>query len=350
VPFRPGSPFNDLPLLPPSVNLETPAVLKTCIAARAALAELDAVASLFPNRAILINALAAVEARASSEIEKTVREEEVWRYVAALQHGTEVLTNRPLTITMAVDVCSRLLSEPVAVRGVAETVLDRDGVAIYTPPEGAALEKLIANWERFLEMRDELDPLVRMAVAHFQFQALHPFEAANGRTARLLNVLVLIQQGLLHQPVLCLSTAILRTRGDYSRMVLDVCTRQQWEPGIIYLLRAIAETARWTTAKVRAIGELMKTATALIQAEAPKYYTPELIELVFEQPHTRIAAVTEAGIAQRQTASVYLTRLVELGVLESRKTGRDKVFIHRALLDLLASEDHSAPAYRSRKR
>jgi Fic family protein len=350
VAFRPGSPFNDLPLLPPSVNLETPAVLKACIAARAALAELDAVARLFPNRAILINALATVEARASSEIEKTVSEEEVWRYVAALQHGAEILTNRQLTMTLAVDVCSRLLNEPVAVRGVAETVFDRDDVAIYTPPEGAALERLIANWERFLEMRDELDPLVRMAVAHFQFQALHPFDAANGRTARLLNILVLIQQGLLHQPVLCLSTAIVRTRADYSRLVLDVCTRQQWEPGIIYLLRAVAETARWTTAKVRAIGDLMKTATALLQAEAPKIYTPELVDLIFEQPHARIATLIGAGIAQRQTASMYLSRLVELGVLESKKTGRDKAFAHRTLIDLLASEHHVPPPYRARKR
>jgi Fic family protein len=350
VAFRPDSPFNDLPALPPSVVLETPAVLKTCIAARAALAELDAVAGLFPNPTVLLNALASVEARASSEIEKTVRDEEVRRYVAALQHGTVVLTNRPLTMTLAIDVCSRLLDEPVAVRGVAETVLNQDGVAIYTPPAGAALERLIANWERFLETRDELDPLVRMAVAHFQFQALHPFDAANGRTARLLNLLVLIQQGLLHQPVLCLSTAIIRTRADYSRLVLDVCTRQQWEPGIIYLLRAVTETARWTTAKVRAIGELMRTATALLQAEAHKIYTPELIDLVFEQPHARIAALIDAGIAQRQTASVYLARLVELGVLEERKTGRDKVFVHRALIDLLASEDHVPPPYRPRKR
>jgi Fic family protein len=221
------------------------------------------------------------------------------------------------------------------------------GAAVYTPPHGEErLRGLMANWEAYLHERDEVDPLVRMAVTHYQFEAIHPFEDGNGRTGRILNLLFLVEQDLLRRPILYLSGAIIRSRAEYYRLLLEVTTHQRWEPWILYMLRAVAETARWTTLKIRAMRALLRSATQLVRARAPKIYSRELVDLVFMQPYCRIAAVVGAGLAKRQTASVYLTKLAEIGLLTAIASGRDKLFVHRALLDLLTSESHEVPAYR----
>ena len=148
--------------------------------------------------------------------------------------------------------------------------------------------------------------MIRMAVGHYQFEAIHPFTDGNGRTGRILNLLYLVDQKLLDQPVLYLSRAIIRNKIDYYRLLNAVTSDAAWEPWVRYMLEAVAETARWTTAKIHAIRDLLRDTTAFVQRRAPAVYTRELVELIFAQPYCRIANVVEAGLAQRQTASEYL--------------------------------------------
>lgn len=364
--FRPDVPFNRLSTLPPRVDLETRAVLKACIAARAALAELNAAADLIPNPTILINTIPILEAHASSAIENIVTTtdrlfrlatnesaladpatKEALRYRTALWRGSARLAGRPVSTNLAVEVGTTLRGVDTAVRRIPGTTLNQlTGRAVYTPPDGEVrLRSLLSNWETFLHAQEDLDPLVRMAVAHYQFEAIHPFEDGNGRTGRILNLLFLVEQGLLRHPVLYLSRAIIRTKTDYYRLLLEVTTKGRWEPWLLYILHAVEETSHWTTAKVRAMRGLLKTATELVRAQAPRIYSRELVDVVFEQPYCRIANVVNAGIAKRQTASEYLSRLSEIGLLMPIQSGRDKLFVHRALLDLLASDANEAPSY-----
>ena len=357
-PFRPDQPFNSLPELPPPVELETKAVLKACIAARAALAELNGAIELVPNPAILINTLPLLEARASSEIENIVTTadrlfrlaalesatadaatKEALRYRAALWRGVEAIRRRPVGTNVAVEICTTLLGIRADVRNLPGTALKNEatGRDVYTPPVGEdRLRGLLANWERFLHDESPLDPLVRMAVAHYQFEAIHPFTDGNGRTGRILNLLYLASAGLLSQPVLYLSRAIIQRKAEYYRLLLDVTSAQQWEPWVLYMVHAVGETSEWATANVRAIRDMHAETTSVVRARAPKIYTRELIDLIFAQPYCRIANVVEAGIAKRQTASTYLSTLAELGVLSVVHAGREKLFLNRDLLDLLS--------------
>ncbi len=365
--FPPDVPFNALRLLPPAAELESRAVLKACIPARAALAELNAAAHLIPNPAILINTIPVLEARASSEIENIVTTtdrlfrlaadetaqsdpatKEALRYRTALREGYDALRTRPLSTNLAVHVCTILRGIDTGIRRVPGTALRNQatGALVYTPPEGEArLRELLANWEHFLHDAVHLDPLVRMAAAHYQFEAIHPFEDGNGRTGRILNLLFLVEQGLLASPVLYLSRAIIRTKPEYYGLLLEVTTHDCWEPWLLYMLQAVDETARWTTDKITAIRDLLRATSEFVRARAPRMYSRELMDVIFEQPYCRIAKVVNAGIAKRQTASEYLTRLTEIGVLAPVQSGRDKLFIHRALLDLLGSETHEVDVY-----
>ena len=353
--------YNDLPPLPPRAELESRAVLKACIEARAAVAQLREAGRLLPNQDVLINTIPLLEARASSEIENIVtttdqlfryaqpdREAladpattEALRYRAALRRGVELLKKRPLVTRIAVEVCRTLLGVNVDVRRVPGTALvnEATGQVVYTPPAGEALLRdLLANWERFLHDAEEVDPLIRMAVAHYQFEAIHPFTDGNGRTGRILNLLFLVEQDLLELPVLYLSRAIIRRKADYYRLLLAVTTGDMWEDWILYMLRAVDETARWTTERIRAIRGLMQETAEYVRKEASGAYSRELVELIFVQPYCRIKNVVEAGIAHRQTAAVYLKQLVGAGVLDEVKVGREKLFINPRLMRLLTAE------------
>jgi len=369
--FSPAIAFNELPRLPPAAELETRAVLKACILARAALAELNAATDLIPNPSILINTIPILEARASSEIENIVTTsdelfrfstdegaatdaatKEALRYRTALWRGYEQLKARPVSTNLAVVVCRVLRGIQTDIRKIPGTTLRNMATeeAIYTPPDGEErLRSLMANWETFLHSDNGLDPLVKMAVGHYQFEAIHPFEDGNGRTGRILNLLFLAEAGLLRQPVLYLSGAITRTKSEYYRLLLEVSTEAQWEPWILYMLKAVGETSRWTLDKIKAMRQLLEDATEYVRAHEAKIYSRELIDVIFEQPYCRIGNLVDAGIAKRQTASEYLTRLAAIGVLTSMQSGREKLFIHRALLDLLAAETNEVSAYGRRR-
>ena len=363
--WRPDRPFNALPLLPPKVELETRTILKQCIGARAALAELKQAGDMIPNPSMLINTLPLLEAQASSEIENIVTTtdrlfqfrdmddaadgatKEALRYSRALLEGFDSLKKRPLATRTAEEICSRIKGRPMRVRTVPGTALARQsGEIVYTPPEGEdLLRSLLADWERFLHDATELDPLIRLAVAHYQFEAIHPFTDGNGRTGRVLNSLFLISEGLLTLPILYLSRYIIRHKAEYYRLLRHVIQTDEWEEWVLFMLRGVEETARWTGARIASLRRLQTLTTDHVRKAAPKIYSHELLNVIFELPYCRIQNVTAKGIAVRQTASVYLKELVKIGVLEEKTVGREKLFIHSKLMSLLTRETNEVEAY-----
>ncbi len=234
------------------------------------------------------------------------------------------------------------------IRNVPGTALanDKTGEVIYTPPAGAALlrEKL-SNWEKFLHNEVNIDPLIRMAVTHYQFEAIHPFTDGNGRTGRVLNLLFLTYEGLLAQPILYLSRYILAHKLDYYSLLLQVTRNQEWEPWILYMLTGVAETAQWTARKITAIRELIDETVSYVRHRLPKIYTRELVDAIFVQPYCRIGNLVDQKIAKRETASMYLKQLCEIGVLYEEKFGRDKIFLHPKFMRLLTSSEHAFERY-----
>jgi len=360
-PFAPAKPFNALPLLPPTTDIETRAVLKKCVSASAKLAALKEAAALIPNQDVLINSIPLREAKDSSAIENIVTTndmlfryanadaeqadsatKETLRYRAALFRGYESLKSLPLSTRTAVEVCRAIKDVDLDIRKTPGTNLkNHNRQVIYTPPEGEVLiREKMANWEQFLHDDQELDPLVRMAVAHYQFEAIHPFPDGNGRTGRILNILFLIDKTLLDVPILYLSRFINDNRADYYRLLLEVTTKQAWEPWVLYMLEAVEETAGWTRAKIRAIKLLMDETVKFVSATLPKVYSRELVELIFVQPYARIGDVVDAGLGTRKTAALRLKQLVEAGVLRPQAAGREGLYINTRFLDLLMSDSN----------
>lgn len=363
--FRPNHPYNELPLLPPREDVETKAVLKACIAAHTALAELRVSGQLIPNQAVLINSIPLLEAQASSEIENIVTTtdrlfrfaneasnqadpatKEALRYRTALSEGFEALKRRPVSTSTAIAVCRTIKGVELDIRATPGTALmnDATGAVVYTPPDGQALLRdKLANWERYIHEAEDIDPLIRLAVMHYQFEAIHPFTDGNGRTGRVLNILYLVDKGLLDIPVLYLSRYILGNKRNYYERLLAVTTDSAWEDWILYMLEAVRETADWSTARIRAIRDLLDQTAELIRRDLPKIYSRELAEVIFVNPYCRIGDLVSAGIAKRQAASVYLKALSEQGLLQEIKAGRENLYINPALLGLLRDRPSVKP-------
>jgi Fic family protein len=361
--FDPTQPYNDLPDLPPPADeIESTEILKICINARVALAELKQAAELIPNAAVLVNALPLLEARASSEIENIVTTtdklfefvdmaedkadaatKEALRYRTALFEGAKMVQRRMLSTDMAIQICSTIKDMELDLRADSGTRLTNrsTGEVIYTPPVGQALlQEKLDNWSDFMHRHTEIDPLIRMAIQHYQFEAIHPFTDGNGRTGRVINILFLVEQGLLDSPILYLSRHIIQNKAQYYQLLNGVTHNQAWEPWIEYMLRGVEETCSWTTDKIKAIRELMQHTSQYVQKQLPKTYTWELVEALFRQPYCRINNLVAAGIAKRQTASVYLKQLCDIGVLREHKSGRETLFIHPKYIELLTGEEN----------
>ena len=361
--FNASLPYNDLPDLPPAADLvETTQILKRCIRARVALAELKQAAELIPNSAVLVNALPLLEARASSEIENIVTTtdklfefadiaedradaatKEALRYRTALYEGTKMAQRGMLTTDMAIQICSTIKGMELDIRAESGTTLKSrmTGEVIYTPPVGQKLliEKL-NNLATFMHEAEDIDPLVRMAIQHYQFEAIHPFVDGNGRTGRILNILFLVQLGLLDSPILYLSRYIIQNKAAYYRLLKLVTHEQDWASWILFILDGVEETCTWTTEKIKSIRELMEHTGQFIQSRLPKTYTWELVEVLFKQPYCRIGNLVDADIAKRQTASVYLKQLCDIGVLREVKSGRETIFVHPKYIELLTGEEN----------
>ena len=361
--FNPDIPYNDLPDLPPPLEqIESKEILKQCIKSRVALAELKQAAELIPNSAVLVNALPLLEARASSEIENIVTTtdklfefadiaeeradaatKEALRYRTALYEGSKMVQRGMLTTDMAIQICSTIKGLELDIRAESGTKLKNrmTSEVIYTPPEGQKLlQAKLDNWADFMHRRTEIDPLVRLAVQHYQFEAIHPFSDGNGRTGRILNILFLVEHGLLDSPILYLSRYVISNKAAYYRLLQDVTRDGDWGPWIMFILDGVEETCTWTTDKIKAIRELMEHSAQYVQHKLPKIYTWELVEVLFKQPYCRIGNLVDAGIAKRQTASVYLKQLCEAGVLKEIKSGRENIFVHPKYIELLTGEEN----------
>jgi Fic family protein len=357
--FNPLTPYNNLPLLPPLAELESKEILRKAISANRALAELKGAGELIPNQSMLINSIPLQEARVSSEIENIIttndklfeaaavesvsdpETKEVLHYRTALINGFNMLQVRPLSVNLMIDICRTLKNTEVDVRKAPGTTLSNPatGEVYYTPPEeeGIIREKL-DNLETYIHQEDYLDPLIKMAVVHYQFEAIHPFHDGNGRTGRILNILFLVEKGLLKIPVLHLSRYFIQNKNEYYRLLREVTTNGGWATWVIYMLNAVEETAFWTCEIIKAIRDLLEETIIFCRELLPgSVYSRELINLIFVQPYCKIAFLVEAGIAERKTASVYLQKLEGIGVLRSSQLGREKVYINPRLIDLLTS-------------
>jgi len=366
--FNPSKPFNDLPPLPPPVDIESKEVLRKCITARTSLAELRIAGQLIPDQTVL-SSIPLLEAKVSTEIENIVtthdaifREasipehggdaaaKEAVRYRAALYEAFRALDRRPVSTRLAVEICSKVKGVDLDIRTTPGTTLRnaQTGDVVYTPPDGPnRLRELLENWEKFVNTPSGLDPIVRMAVQHYQFEAIHPFIDGNGRTGRILNVLTLIQDGLLDQPILYLSRYILATRNDYYRLLGRVTANGEWIPWLLYMLDGVEQTAAWTTQKIRAIRALMDATSEQMKARVPKIYSRELVELIFAQPYCRISDLVGRNIAKRQSASKYLQLLVGADILwELPRLGdREKLFVNVRYRDLLGADHNVFEAF-----
>ena len=352
MPFNRQLPYNDLPLLPPITELETKAVLKQAISANRVLANLRGLAAKIPNQGLLINSIVLQEARLSSEIENIVttndelyraaangdgktdpHTKEVLRYREALHFGFKALRERPLNSNLFIELVQLIKQVDIGIRAIPGTALKNDlGEVIYTPPVGeAVIRDKLANLDQFIHADDGLDHLVKMAVMHYQFEAIHPFPDGNGRTGRILNLLFLVEQQLLDIPVLFLSRYIITHRQDYYAGLRGVTESQDWERWVLFMLKAVESTAQQTFEHVNRILALMEEVRERVQREAENIYSKDLVEAIFMQPYTKIAFLVEAGIAKRQTASRYLQTLAAMGVLREEQVGREKYYINDAL-------------------
>jgi len=365
--WQPDQPYNHLPPLPPKCEaIETIDTLKACIPARAALAELKQAGELIPNQSLLINLMPLLEAKDSSEIENIVtttdklfqysQEEqgadpatkEALRYRTALYEGFIHLQRKPLCATTAIEVCSTLKGVNMDVRKVPGTIIGNQatGTTIYTPPVGeTVIRNLLTNWENYLHQDDGTDPLIKMAISHYQFEAIHPFHDGNGRTGRIVNVLYLIEQQLLTLPILYLSRYIVQHKNDYYRLLTGVTRTGNWQEWIIFMLNGVQQVSSWTCAKITAMRKLIHETESHVRHALPKIYSHELVQTIFEQPYCRINNLVEKKIAKRQTASSYLKQLVDIGILEEKTAGNEKLFLNPRLLSLMTSDNNEPRPY-----
>ncbi len=347
-----------LPMLPPNVELETSAVLKQLARTNRALAELKGYADTIPNKHILINAVMINEAKDSSAIENIITThddlyiamsdasgaspaaKEVVTYRTALWHGYELVrTHKLLTTNMMIEIQEIVEKNRAGIRKLTGTVLrnERTGETVYTPPEGEAeIRELLSNLEKYInEDYKDIDPLIKLAVIHYQFESIHPFYDGNGRTGRIINVLYLVLKDLLDSPILYLSSYIIRNKSAYYRLLQEVRTHENWEEWIVYILKGIEETAEETLKLVKRINAEVEMMSMEIKEKLPKIYSKELIDLLFYEFYTKIVYIENGLSVTRKTAANYLSSLESEGLLTSKKIGKERIYQNKRLYDLV---------------
>jgi len=358
--FLPDKPFNDLPLLPPKGEIETKAALKKAISAGRALAELKGLGETIPNQAILLNSIILQEAKASSEIENIVTThdalfrafsaktgqidpatKEVLRYREALWEGFRSLRERPfLTTNLFIRIVQTIRANKAGIRNTPGTKVANavTGEVVFTPPEGEdIIRSKLKNLEDYIHAEDAVDPLIKLALIHYQFETIHPFTDGNGRTGRILNILFLTSKQLLDLPVLYLSKYIIEQKSDYYSLLRGVTERQEWEPWILYMLDAVEQTALLTREKIQSIRDVLVKTLEIAKENLPHHvYSKDLIELLFHHPYTKGQFLVDAGIAKRQAAADYLKKLEDIGVLKVHKVGKENLYLNTKLYEILS--------------
>ncbi|MFL5752559.1 MAG: Fic family protein [Bacteroidia bacterium] len=359
--MKPTQAYNKLPLLPPKISFSGNVYKKT-IEANKALAELKGLAQLIPDQAIILNSLVLREAKDSSGIENIVTTQdelykaysvdntpadpnvkEVLNYREALWTGFEVIRKKGLiTIRDITKIQEVLIGNNAGIRKQPGTALKntRTGEVIYTPPTGkeVILEKM-KNLENYINRGDDIDPLIKMAVIHYQFESIHPFYDGNGRAGRIINVLYLILNGLLELPVLYLSSYIINHKKQYYEGLTKVRLKNDWESWIIYMLDSVEQTSRSTIKLVKGIKQLMDKEVQNVRMKQPRIYSKELVESLFHHPYCRISTLEKSLKITRFTASKYLKDLEKIGLLKGEKAGRDMLYINKPLMALLKEQD-----------
>ncbi|MGD9554798.1 MAG: Fic family protein [Arcobacteraceae bacterium] len=343
--------------LPSAQLIETTKVLKKAISANRTLANLNGVARIIPNSAILINSLVLQEAKDSSAIENIItthdelyranldiesvtnEAKEVQNYKDALLRGFALIKDTKLLLKKhIVEIQGVLEQNDAGVRKQAGTNLKNalTGEVIYTPPQDyETIQELLTNLENYINEPNDIDPLVNMAIIHHQFESIHPFYDGNGRTGRIINILYLILKDLLDIPVLYLSRYIITHKADYYRLLQEVRTQDKWEDWILYMLDAVEKTSLETIELINNISNLMIKTQDKISQELPKIYSKDLVEILFMHPYTKIEFLVEKMGLHRHTASTYLNELEKIDILKPIKIGRSKYFINLELFDML---------------
>ncbi|TPG44585.1 Fic family protein [Flavobacterium pectinovorum] len=353
-----------LPSLPLQQEVESKVVLKKLALAHKALAELNGVAETIPNEVIILNTLSLQEAKDSSAIENIITTDdelfssdniaqqfassaakEVYNYATALKEGFAIVREKQLiTCNQIIEIQSILEKTKSGFRKLPGTALKNGetGETVYTPPQGHdEIILLMGNLENFINDNSltDIDPLVKMAIIHHQFESIHPFYDGNGRTGRIINILYLVKEDLLHLPILYLSRYINQNKGSYYHLLQETRITQNWEPWILFMLEAIEQTSIQTTGIIRGIKKLMMDYKQKIRNNLPKIYSQDLINNLFKHPYTKIDFLVQDLNVTRQTASRYLDQLIELKLVTLHKIGKENFYINTALYDFL----HNAP-------
>ncbi|HUH47666.1 MAG TPA: Fic family protein [Arenibacter sp.] len=358
--YNPEIPYNDLPLLPPTKEIESKAILKKTITASRALSELKGAITNLPNPILFIDTINLQEARASSAIENiiTTQDElfkasiadkkndnpatkEVIHYKNALWYGVERIKERPVLTTNLFIAIMRIIKENESgIRNAPGTQLKNPvtNKVIYTPPEGEkVIREKLKNLEVFIHAEDDIDPLVKMSIIHYQFEAIHPFFDGNGRTGRIILLLYLKYAGLLDLPALYLSSYIIEHKDQYYANLRKVTEEGNWQDWILYMLDMIEQTALRGRQQIADIEKLMNIMGGEIQERLPKVYSKDLLEVLFQLPYTKRIQLEKAGLGNLKTVGNYLKDLEANGFLKSEQVGKERLYLNFRLLEVLKS-------------
>jgi Fic family protein len=350
-------PYNDLPLLPPEADIETKNILRKTISAGRALAQLNGALQNLPNPTLFLDTIYLQEAKASSEVENIITTnddlyqslvagkniensatKEVLCYKEALWLGLEELKTKPfITTNLCIKIVQCIKQNNASIRITSGTTLSNpQGEVIYTPPNGEnIIREKMANLEKFINKNDNIDPLIKMALMHYQFEAIHPFADGNGRTGRILLLLYLKLSGLLNIPAIYLSEYIIKNKTAYYQKLRGVTEKAEWENYILYMLDMIEKTSASGLERLNKITRVMDKTAEEIRKKLPKIYSKDLIEILFRLPYTKRQHLIDENIGNPKTAGNYLIALEENGFLKSVKIGKEKLYLNQQLLSIL---------------
>ncbi|SFN38530.1 Fic family protein [Bizionia echini] len=355
--FNKNTPYNSLPILPPKADLETTKVLRKTIDASRALAQLNGMLTNLPNPTLFLDTIHLKEAKASSEIENIITTnddlyksivadkkfdnpatKEVISYKEALWNGLEEIKKRPfITTNLCIQIVQSIKKNTAGIRTTPGTALKNEkGETIYTPPTGEdTIREKLANLEAFINSTDEIDPLIKMALMHYQFEAIHPFSDGNGRTGRILLLLYLKLTNLLDTPAIYLSEYIIQNKSDYYTKLREVTENNNWESWVLYMLEMVEYTANKGLQRLKDVTTLMQEMAEEIRTTLPKVYTKELVEILFRLPYTKRQFLIDAELGTPKTVGNYLIALEEAGFLISEKVGKEKLYLNYRLMTVL---------------
>ncbi|MBS1588809.1 MAG: Fic family protein [Bacteroidetes bacterium] len=358
--FDKNIPYNDLPLLPPNAEIETKEILRKTISAGRALAQLNGTLKNLPNPTLFLDTIYLQEAKASSEVENiiTTNDElykslvadrkvensatkEVLSYKEALWLGLEQLKKKPfITTNLCINIVQCIKQNTASIRVTPGTTLSNTkGEIIYTPPSGEnVIREKLANLEKFINEDDTIDPLIKMALMHYQFEAIHPFADGNGRTGRILLLLYLKLSGLLDTPAIYLSEYIIKNKADYYKSLRSVTEKNDWKNYILYMLDMIEETSNRGLERLSKITTTIEKTAEEIKIKLPKIYSKDLVEILFRLPYTKRQHLIDENIGNPKTVGNYLIALEENGFLKSEKVGKEKLYLNERLLKILENK------------